>query len=797
MNDAPCPRDSSRLCLLASLVTLAIVVARPSSPAMSAGAQSSGSEESQPAKDLHLRYGFSGLIISKLNDGFHGVTSGDLNGDGLNDLVLVNNPKSKIEFLMQRGKDAPPKKSEDDVNERRVNDLEDETYFARESHPTEERVYAVVVRDLDRDSRSDLAFVGDSGKLSIVLREQSGRFSDPVRFPVEDPVVSSRAIHSGDLNGDDQLDLIVLCKEKTCLFTQDSPGHFVPGSILPNARKETNALEIADLNGDGRLDLVFIELDSERPFSYRLGLKEGGFSAARSETFAAIRSYAIEDVDGDGAAEIAAVRRKSGRLSLLKLRATQKRSAEPLSFAPLEMVTYRNIKEPGKRTELLADLDGDHMLEWIVTEPAAASVLVYRSASAVGFGEAEAEPSFLGVSQPRLGDVDGDGKKELLVVSSEEGALGLCTIGAERHLSFPKLVKVAGGEILALDLDDPVRSPQSAWVLLASGKGRVRAHEVRRFTVGGEPQLSWKLENLGTDPTDLLRIDFNRDGNDDVVLFMPKEPPRILIARPDNKEGFEMVAAKDVPGLGVLGELSPQSSFVGDLDGDQQPEMLVPGTTFARAFYLGADLTPVVVGQFNLDDPNALVCAAAAADLDGDGSPEIALADKNKKLLHLLRRDGADFRAAASIELGDFVPWSIRPGDVDGNGSVDLLLAAAEKFAVLRTGDPENALEVISEFESPLKDAFLNGIALGDVNGDSIVEVVVVEVKEHLLEIAQVKEGRISHVLKFPVFETRIFEGEGRGGNEPREVLICDATGDQKEDIVILVHDRVIVYPQE
>jgi hypothetical protein len=32
---------------------------------------------------------------------------------------------------------------------------------------------------------------------------------------------------------------------------------------------------------------------------------------------------------------------------------------------------------------------------------------------------------------------------------------------------------------------------------------------------------------------------------------------------------------------------------------------------------------------------------------------------------------------------------------------------------------------------------------------------------------------------------------------EPREALVADVTGDGKNDLIILVHDRILVYPQE
>ncbi|GIT31893.1 MAG: hypothetical protein Ct9H300mP1_39390 [Planctomycetaceae bacterium] len=49
------------------------------------------------------------------------------------------------------------------------------------------------------------------------------------------------------------------------------------------------------------------------------------------------------------------------------------------------------------------------------------------------------------------------------------------------------------------------------------------------------------------------------------------------------------------------------------------------------------------------------------------------------------------------------------------------------------------------------------------------------------------------------MFEQKSFRGAAGGGagSEPREVLIADVTGDDRPDLVLLVHDRVLVYPQD
>ena len=52
--------------------------------------------------------------------------------------------------------------------------------------------------------------------------------------------------------------------------------------------------------------------------------------------------------------------------------------------------------------------------------------------------------------------------------------------------------------------------------------------------------------------------------------------------------------------------------------------------------------------------------------------------------------------------------------------------------------------------------------------------------------------------LHFRVFETDAHH-QGRKGEalEPREVVVADVTGDGKKDLLLLVHDRVLIYPQQ
>jgi hypothetical protein len=65
-------------------------------------------------------------------------------------------------------------------------------------------------------------------------------------------------------------------------------------------------------------------------------------------------------------------------------------------------------------------------------------------------------------------------------------------------------------------------------------------------------------------------------------------------------------------------------------------------------------------------------------------------------------------------------------------------------------------------------------------------------------------EARLVRGTRFKVFEepraaedSDFNEGRRRGGGQPQAAVIGDVTGDGRNDLVLLVHDRIVIYPQE
>jgi hypothetical protein len=54
--------------------------------------------------------------------------------------------------------------------------------------------------------------------------------------------------------------------------------------------------------------------------------------------------------------------------------------------------------------------------------------------------------------------------------------------------------------------------------------------------------------------------------------------------------------------------------------------------------------------------------------------------------------------------------------------------------------------------------------------------------------------------MRFKIFEDKGYRDDknrGRARVEPRELKIADVTGDGKADLVTVIHDRIIIYPQD
>lgn len=236
----------------------------------------------------------------------NGLAVGDVDGDGLPDIVVGNSGEAGQDFLW-------------------LNDPKRPGHFidATKSHlpRANDATQGLALADLDGDGDLDLVVANEVPPNRLLLNDGNGRFADASsRLDLPVPL-HSREAHVFDANGDGRPDILFLNLTSNAgrherdpqarLLVQDARGRFVDETAtrLPKHAFSAWGGAVVDADGDGDLDLVVgaIAVPGFEPLQARLWINDGkgGFrdataAAMPSQTVGRSWSMAVGDLDGDG-----------------------------------------------------------------------------------------------------------------------------------------------------------------------------------------------------------------------------------------------------------------------------------------------------------------------------------------------------------------------------------------------------------------------------------------------------------------------------------------------------------------
>jgi hypothetical protein len=242
-------------------------------------------------------FGFTGPEIFPIDDQISLLHAADLDGDGLNDLIVANNLRSKINLLYnQTGKTnraaaSPPRKLE-------INELPPDARFRIDSIPTDERMGAMVVADLNGDGRPDIAFYGDAKDLEVIYNQGTNGWSEPKRWHIVDGQLNPNALTAGDLNGDGRTDLVLLGDNGSLYFLPQLADHTLGEPQKIPCSGTPKSVQIVDVDGDGRNDLLLVDWDSPTPLRFRLQNAAGQLGPEIYFKTPPIRSFCADTLEG-------------------------------------------------------------------------------------------------------------------------------------------------------------------------------------------------------------------------------------------------------------------------------------------------------------------------------------------------------------------------------------------------------------------------------------------------------------------------------------------------------------------
>jgi hypothetical protein len=746
------------------------------------------------AEDSDTSFGFTGPEIFPIDPRISHLNHGDFNGDGLEDLIVVNNARSKLNLLINRTGQTN-RADTVTVGQRDINKLPPDARFEIESIASEKRISAFVVADLNHDGRPDLAYYGEPKELVVQYREGTNSWSSPKRFPITDGRLDVNALDAGDLNKDGREDLVLLGESVLYYFAQREDGTFAEPRQIPYSGT-VRAVQVLDLNGDGRQDLLLVNWDLANPFRFRLQGENGRLGPEIHFKLPAVRSYWPTDLDGDGKAELVTIAQKSGRAQLLGFERKPGEAIDDELTAGQFQVLPLTMTSKSRRGVAWADVTRDGLADLLVAEPDSGQLTLYVQETDGGLGRARHFPTFTGVTGVAVGDWDADGTPEVFLLSADERQIGVTRREANGRIGFPEVLSL-GGRPLAMTVG--ALKPDEAPVLAAIIE-RDRRRELVLRRAEGDP-LRQPLDEKFKGKADTLRLhDLDQDGLMDFIVLIPYEKLKLLRQQEDGR--FEEI---DLAAPGGSSELPALSA--GDVDGDGKPELLLAQKNFVRAVVLrrdggeGADHVSWswrVKEQINGASSRSRIAAAAVIQ-PAAAAPALLLLDTERKALSVCQRDDADvWQIVRNLTLPEYAFTRLQPVLLGKQHTPAVAFVGLNSVAWLPFAGRVWNLVELDDYETPIENGYLRDVVSGDLNHDGRKDLVFLETNRHYLDLVTFEPPhQLVPAIRWQVFEERTFRSRRGSAPEPREALIADVTGDGRNDLVILVHDRILLYPQE
>ncbi|MBI3845453.1 MAG: VCBS repeat-containing protein [Planctomycetes bacterium] len=658
--------------------------------------------------------------------------------------------------------------------------------------------------DLDGDGDIDVATANsNSDSLSVFFQRSPRDFDSPIQL------FASRMKHpislaAGDLDGDGRVDLVSgnlgdfgSIPPNVTIFRHTSRVNFGSPLELRHSSMQTPRVALGDLDGDGDMDVVTANGsspsgdDTLTVFFQRPG---GSFSPPLVLTHPGMVQpvdIAVGDLDGDGDLDLVSANGGAGNPTLT---IWFQRDDAPgvFDFDPEGPLGGPGI--PGGRFSVaIGDLDGDGDNDLAWTKARSGELMIFFQTEP---GRFEANPrgplGSPGVSgEPRqvvIADLDGDGDNDLVTSNgrpapTQEGDVYLFfqtapgVFEASRPTSF---LEVPPGPVAAGDLDGDGHTDVVAGV--ESFDTRLRVF----FQVTGIPSAPMRLTDprLG-DSLGVAAADLNGDGRLDLVTANSAFSTNSLTLFFQGSTPGEFLR----PALEITHPLMSGPLFVTpvDLDGDGAVDLVTANRTSNNLtiFRQGAggqfDSTPTELTHAAMQAPQSV----AAADLNGDGRPDLASVNHDSPNVTVFFQTGSgglefdpEPRVLSGFNLFRFS--SVRAVDLDGDGRPDLVVTGGNDVVVFYQTAP-------GEFE----DAQVIGDAVGaetldvvDVDADGFCDIVTSDdVDDDKLRVFFQTSSRVFcpvDVMPPPPSH----EDDPRLLDGPFTVLAVDVDGDGDRDLV-------------
>jgi Ca2+-binding RTX toxin-like protein len=591
------------------------------------------------------------------------VAAGDVNGDGRPDLVVANTNANTVSVLMNTTPAGAPAPS----------------FAAQQTFAAGTVPIALATADVNGDGRRDVVILSQNSSTESVLLNKTAPGSATASF-VRQTVNAGTTLGSlavADLNNDGRPEVIGSSGFGVAVLTTNAaPITTIPVIAAPQAvpaAGSPHAVATADVNGDGRPDLL-VANSGGSSVSVQLNTAPAeappSFAALQAfATGAAPFSVAAADVNKDGRPDLLVANNGSNTVSVLLN--TTAAGASSASFAAQQ--TFATGLSP--YSVATADINGDGRPDLLVANSVSniVSVLLNTTTPGAGTPSFAVQQTFATGTDPRsvaAGDVNGDGKPDLVVANAGSNTVSVLlnlTAGGASTVSFvPQQTFATGAKPVSVAVAKVTGNGLLGCAdLMVANSNSNNVSVLQNLTSAGSATATFAGQvpfAAGTGPAAVAVADMNGDGRLDLLVANQGANTASVLLNTAilGAPGGPSFAAQQVFPTGG----APIAVAAADMNGDGRPDLLVANNT-SNSVSLLPGLSLLSVGSSatgTIQDDDA--AAASAVDASSSASQSTPAASAFALPLAVAIKN-----AAGHLVSGVNVRFTITPGLAGASGA--------------------------------------------------------------------------------------------------------------------------------
>ena len=750
-----------------------------------------------------MAFSFSGPEVLKLDWGTRSLNVNDVNNDGRNDLVVINNDTSQIEILYQLEEGSIDSQNKIRLNSNRWEPILEDARFESKSITIGFPAFDLAVGDLNGDGLSDLAYTGREIPLTIRYQSKTGNWTETEEFNNFEALGWTNTINICDIDGDGNAELVVIAADALRIFSQGDNGQLDEAELYYITGKNPFNLMIEDVTNDGLEDILYITSDGTQSLALREQLTGGKFGPEYRFSFERpVRSVHILPQTENKPASFCSVDSRSGGIDFFSLKKTST-PPETKGFSTEQPEIYPIFKKGRSAASYeLGDINGDGLEDLLVANPESAELMLFLK-QPQHFLSPQTFPSFSEISSMASGRFFENDQDTVVILSAKEQIIGISQMHSSGRMLFPQQLQIGEGDPLVcstVNLDNDNYDELALVYETEDTMSLVIACPADRKNVDSEWIESSKIElnNIKRKPTAIREIDIFGDNRRGLMVFIPREAPILLASTDPQSNNLKEIAQKSTVRESLLKDIKPAQITVLDVNEDGINELIVGRTGYARALQVTDDGLEIV-DQFNaLRNSDEISALVPFQHQNGSTTQLILYVENTGEFQSLKRSPDGVFRYQTMINVGkiDLNAWY----QLSNNSSdeYEFIFAGEDRFWRLTKQSSAWSRTVEDSYETDLEEVYYSYVESADFDQDGYNDLFAVDGKKHVLEIISQNDTHWYSRMFWEIFEQNLHY-QGRNGSkvEPRQIVIADLTNDGKTDFAFLIHDRILFYPQE